>query len=137
MQHLVVDVGRGTSLFCGKLGCLGTDDDLAKLLRVLVEPDIKIVGLSELEAHVVEALGLVSNVADFHAIGSTRAHTINGIHTFRVGHGLILRAGRHVNDLNCGSDNILAISGNLTTHAGSSDLRHHCCCKTDQQHEQE
>ena len=127
---LARDVGRGAGLFGGKLRGLAADNDFSKLVGIFREPNMQIVGLTQLELDALQRLGLEAHVAHGDGIRSARAHTLNAEESIYVCHCSIAGARRLVDGLHRGADYFLSAfvaESDFSAHAGRGNLCHDGC----------
>ena len=85
VNHLRADA-LGGSCLRGIQSATTGDDHLVEHLSILLKRARKVLRLTQQEVHVVESLGLVAHIGDFHLIGASDTHTLNGVAAFGIGY---------------------------------------------------
>ena len=116
-QLCVRDVGRRTGLFGGKLGTGTRHNYLAQLGDVFRHSDIEVVGFTQLEGDVLDNPVGKSDIGNFHFVRSAHTHTLDGPPAVHVGHSVVRRSRRFVNNPYEGTDNVLTLLvGHVSGH---------------------
>ena len=125
LRHLCRrDIGSGTRLFSGELGLGSRHNHFVQQLGRFTHLYVQVVYLTQLKGDVLINNRLIADVGNLHPVGTTGAHTLDGIASVNVGHGSVARTGRLVNSLDSGADNgLITCIRHLTCHRGSGDLR--------------
>ena len=118
-----VDVGCSTSLFSPELGGLGGDNHLAERIGTKTHVNIEVIGLGELQCHVLDLTSLITDVAYRNRVRTTGSHTTHGIASVDVGNGVVLGARGRVQRGNRGANQrLLVFIGHDTGHCRGRHL---------------
>ena len=116
-QLCVRNVGCCTGLFGGKLGTGTRYDHLAQFGHVFRHSDIEVVGFTQLEGDVLDNTVGKSDIGNFHFVRSAHTHTLDGPPAVHVGHSVVRRSRRFVNNPYEGTDNVLTLLvGHVSGH---------------------
>ena len=122
VNHLCVDALRGSGLR-GIQPAAACDDHLVEYLGIFLERAREVLRLTKKQVHIVETLGLMAHIGDFHLIGSAYTHTLDGVAAFAVGDGTIDGARGLVGSGNGGTNHLLAFRHDLAIDTRSGNLR--------------
>ena len=118
------DVGSGTRLFGGKLGLGSRHNHFVQQLGRFAHLYVQVIHLAQLESDVLINNCLIADIGNLYPIGTTGAHTLDGIASVDIGHGSVARTGRLVHRLDSGTNNgLITCIRHLTRHRSCGDLR--------------
>ena len=120
--HLA-EVARCACLLLTALAC---DNHLAQCTGVGHHVHLQLIGITQLEIHIVVNAGLIAHIRHLNTIGTAGAHTLNGEAAVHVRHGVVLGARRSVNCTHGGSHHLFIVFiYNHTSHRRCGYLRIH------------